>query len=83
MIEIEKNVPIPPRVRSNGGGRPPAIGRDAANAMQIMELNDSIKVESTVHKNTLYVFLARERKRTGRRYKFTVVSGGYRIWRIE
>jgi hypothetical protein len=83
MIMIEKNIPIPPPKRSKTGGRPPAIGREAAETMDKMEVDDSILVPTSIHKNTLYVFLARERRRTGKRYKMREVTGGYRIWRVE
>jgi hypothetical protein len=83
MIEIEKNVPIPPPNRTRKGGRPPAIGRDAVEAMEKMEVSDSIAIQAFIHKNTLYVFLARERKRTGKQYKMKAIPGGYRIWRTE
>lgn len=82
MIEIEKGVPIPPRNRSPGAGRPPAIGREVADALGKMEVSDSIKAP-LIHKNTMYVFLSRERKRTGRRFRFMVEGNQYRIWRTE
>ena len=82
MIEIEKGVPIPPRKRGPGTGRPPSIGRDAVEAMEKMEIGDSIKVPF-LHKNTLYVFLSRVRKKTGKRYRFVPETGMYRIWRTE
>jgi hypothetical protein len=83
MIEIEKGIPFPIRRRSPGTGRPPAIGRDAVEAMEKMEIGDSIKVNVTIHKNTLYVFLAREGKKAGKKFRFTSEAGGVRIWRAE
>lgn len=82
MVQIEKGIPIPKRVRSGGGGRPPVVGRDVADALTKMEIDDSVKVERHVNKNTLYVFLSREGKRTGKKFRFSPEIGGYRIWRI-
>ena len=82
MVEIEKGVPIPPRNRGAGAGRPPAVGREVVEAMDKMGIGDSIKIPF-VQKNTLYVFLSRVRKRTNKRYRFMPESGAYRIWRTE
>lgn len=82
MIEIEKGVPLPPRTRTPGSGRPPIIGREAVEAMAKMEVGDSIKIPM-VSKNTLYVFLSRERRRTKMRFRFVADGGQYRLWRIE
>jgi hypothetical protein len=58
------------------------VGRDVADALTKMEVDDSVKVERHVNKNTLYVFLSREGKRTGKKFRFSPEIGGYRIWRI-
>ena len=61
---------------------PPVVGRDVADALTKMEAGDGVKVDRQVNKNTLYVFLSREGKRTGKKFKFSPEIGGYRIWRI-
>ena len=81
MVQIEKGIPLPARQKASGGGRPPVVGREVANTLEKMEVDDSIKVDRPVNKNTLYVFLSREGKRTGRKFKFHPENGGYRIWR--
>ena len=79
MVQIEKGIPIPKRVHTGGGGRPPVVGRDVADAMTKMDVDDSVKVDKLINKNTLYVFLLREGKRTGKKFKFSPENGGFRI----
>jgi hypothetical protein len=83
MIEIEKGHPIPERTIGVNAGRPPVIGHDARNLLDVMEVGDSIKVLGSFAKNTLYVFLSREGKRLDKRFRSADEVGGIRIWRAE
>jgi hypothetical protein len=83
MIEIEKGHPIPERTIGVNAGRPPVIGHDARNLLDVMEVGDSIKVLGSFAKNTLYVFLSREGKRLDKKFRSADEVGGIRIWRAE
>ena len=83
MIEIEKGHPIPERTIGVNAGRPPVIGHDARNLLDVMEVGDSIKVLGSFAKNTLYVFLSREGKRLDKKFRSADEPGGIRIWRAE
>jgi hypothetical protein len=83
MITIDKDVPLPPRVVSSVGGRPPVIGHEARAIMDVMEVGDSFKLTGTFARNTLYVFLSREGKRLNKKFRMASETGHIRIWRAE
>lgn len=69
MLEIEKNVPLPP---SNNGTGLSAVLRS-------MEIGDSVLVEST-KKNRLTAAFA---KHAPRKFSQRKQEGGIRVWRKE
>lgn len=83
MVTIEKNIPIPRIQREVKGGRPSLVNPSAVKALHSMEVGDSFKLAQSINKNTLYVFLSREGKKSNRKFKLRPEAPGYRIWRTE
>lgn len=72
MIQIDKNVPLPP----SGAGRPPIY------PLREMEVGDSFYSAAGKMK-AIATAACKAGKKFGRRYAVRAVDGGVRVWRVE